>query len=140
MRHPCQLLSATMRYALLVLDAPVRQSAWTALRFAQAAVARGHRVERVFFYGDGVHAGSSLATPPQDETALRDAWRVLAEAHGTELVVCIAAALRRGILDDSERDRYARPAANLDPAFTLAGLGQLAESALNVDRLLTFGG
>lgn len=130
-----------MRYALLVLDAPdSRAAAGTALRFAHAAAARGHGVTRVFFYGDGVLAGSALAVPPQDERDWRADWREFARANGTELVVCIAAALRRGLLDEGERDRYGKPAANLDPAFTLAGLGQLAEAALDCDRLLTFGG
>ena len=130
-----------MRYALLVLEAPQsRAASQTALRFARAALARGHSVSRVFFYGDGVHNGSSLAVPPQDEVDLVGDWRDFALANGIELAVCIAAALRRGILDTTERDRYERAAANLDPAFTLTGLGQLAEAALEADRLLTFGG
>lgn len=130
-----------MRYALLVLEAPhARAASHGALRFARAAVARGHRVQRVFFYGDGVHNGSALATPPQDEQDLVAAWRDFALANGVELVVCIAAALRRGVLDGNERDRYERPAANLDPVFALSGLGQLAESALDAERIVTFGG
>lgn len=130
-----------MRYALLVLDAPdSRAAAGTALRFARAAVARGHAVTRVFFYGDGVLAGTALAVPPQDETDLRAGWQEFSRSHGTELVVCIAAALRRGLLDEGERNRYGKSVANLDPAFTLAGLGQLADAALDCDRLLTFGG
>lgn len=130
-----------MRYALLVLDAPwSRQSAHTALRFARAAIARGHAVTRVFFYADGVHAGSALASPPQDEQDTVAEWRKLALANGTELLVCIAAGLRRGILDTDEAARHEKPAANLDPAFVLTGLGQLADAALEADRLVTFGG
>lgn len=130
-----------MRYALLVLDAPwSHQSAHTALRFARATLTRGHQVSRVFFYADGVQAGSALVSPPQDEEDIVGGWRDLALANGIDLVVCIAAALRRGVLDDSERDRYEKAAANLDPAFVLSGLGQLAESALEADRLITFGG
>ncbi len=129
-----------MRYALLILDAPAsRAAAASALRFARAAVARGHVVSRVFFYGDGVLIGSQLATPPQDEPDLRLAWRDFAQENRSELIICIAAALRRGVLDTHEQERYARPAANLDSAFTLAGLGQLADAALTCDRLLTFG-
>ena len=130
-----------MRYALLVLEAPhARGASHGALRFARAAVDRGHTVHRVFFYGDGVHNGSSLATPPQDEQDLVGEWRNFALTNGIELAVCVAAALRRGVLDDNERDRYERAAANLDPAFVLTGLGQLAEAALEADRIVTFGG
>lgn len=130
-----------MRYALLILDAPgSRAAAGTALRFARAAVARGHVVTRVFFYGDAAHAGSALAALPQDESDPARQWREFSRAHRTELVVCIAAALRRGILDEGERSRYEKPAASLDPAFTLGGLGQLADAVLGCDRVLTFGG
>lgn len=130
-----------MRYALLVLEAPyARGASHGALRFARAVLARGHTVSRVFFYGDGVHNGSALAVPPQDEQDLVAGWRDFALANGIELVVCIAAGLRRGVLDENERDRYERAAANLDPAFVLSGLGQLAESALEADRIITFGG
>ncbi len=130
-----------MRYALLVLEAPhARGAGHGALRFARAAVARGHTISRVFFYGDGVHNGSALATPPQDEQDLVAAWHEFALTHGIELAVCVAAALRRGVLDEGERDRYARAAANLDPAFVLTGLGQLAAAVLETDRIITFGG
>lgn len=130
-----------MRYALLVLEAPFsRGASQAALRFARAAVARGHCIRRVFFYADGVHTGSSLATPPQDEPDLVGQWRDFALTNGIELVVCIAAALRRGVLDETERQRYDRSASNLDPAFVLSGLGQLAEAALDSDRLVTFAG
>ncbi len=130
-----------MRYALLVLEAPGSHAAsHTALRFARAALARGHRIQRVFFYSDGVHNGSALAVVPQDEPELGTEWRQFALTHGVELVVCIAAALRRGLLDETERDRYERSAANLDPAFVLSGLGQLAEATLDAERIVTFGG
>lgn len=130
-----------LRYALLVLESPCGHGrGQLALRFARAALARGHRVTRVFFYSDGVLQADLQATPPQDEPDAVAQWRELALANGIELVVCIAAALRRGVLDEGERERYGRPAANLDPAFVLSGLGQLAEAALDCDRLVTFGG
>ncbi len=130
-----------MRYALLVLAAPQSSAASQgALRFARAALARGHTVSRVFFYGEGVHNATALAVPPQDEVDTVAQWRDFALANGIELVVCIAAALRRGLLDEGERERYERTAANLDPAFVLSGLGQLAEAALESDRVITFGG
>lgn len=143
MRRPSAVPPAPtlMRYALLVLESPAAgTSSQAALRFARAAVARGHQVARVFFYGDGVAAGNSNSCPPQDEADHVAAWRDFALAGGTELVVCIAAALRRGVLDAGEAERYERAAANLDPAFVLSGLGQLAEAVLDADRLVTFGG
>ncbi|MFI2809829.1 MULTISPECIES: sulfurtransferase complex subunit TusD [Microbulbifer] len=129
-----------MKFSLAVYAAPhSSQSAASALRFAQALLGQGHELYRVFFYCDGVHNGSSLATPPQDEPDLLPAWQALQAEHGLDLVICIAAAQRRGVLSDSEARRLERPAANLAEGFVLAGLGQLADAVAHSDRLVTFG-
>ena len=43
------------------------QSALTAYRFANALVAKGHRLEQVFFYQDGVLNASNFVAPANDE-------------------------------------------------------------------------
>lgn len=129
-----------MLYTLIVHGAPHSdQSAQTALRFAQAALASGHQIHRVFFSGDGVHNGSALATPQQDECHVIQDWQALAKQHDLDLVVCIAAALRRGIMDEAEAKRHDKQQANLADGFVLSGLGQLIDSTLNSDRVITFG-
>ena len=55
-------------------------------------------------------------------------WTKLAQDHNIDLVVCVAAALRRGIKDE-----------NLAPGFRISGLGQLIESGIQSDRYVTFG-
>ncbi|MCL4725662.1 MAG: DsrE family protein, partial [Rhodocyclaceae bacterium] len=55
-------------------------------------------------------------------------WAKLAEEHEIDLVVCVAAALRRGIKDE-----------NLAPGFRISGLGQLIEAGIQADRMVTFG-
>ncbi|MCY1175138.1 putative sulfurtransferase DsrE [compost metagenome] len=60
--------------------------------------------------------------------------------HQLDGVVCIAAALRRGVLNPEEARRYERPAANLAEGWELSGLGQLHEAAQMADRLVSFGG
>ena len=129
-----------MIFSLLVYAAPhSHQAAESAYRFAVATLAQGHSIHRVFFYGDGVHSASALAAPPQDELDLPARWQALAQAHELDLVVCIAAAVRRGILDANEAQRYEKPGHNLREGFELSGLGQLAEAAIQSDRLMTFG-
>lgn len=83
--------------------------------------------------------GTLLANPPQDEPDLYRAWHELSDSHGVELVVCISACLRRGIVNESEAARYEKPSHNLAPGFVLSGLGQLVEAGLESDRLITFG-
>jgi tRNA 2-thiouridine synthesizing protein D len=127
-------------FALLVLGAPIStQSPHTALAFAEAAVAAGHRVLRVFFYRDGVYSASCLAVPPSGDTSIAARWSELAQAHRIDLVVCIASAIKRGMLDDTEARRHGRPAGNIQPGFELSGLGQWVEACLQADRIVTFG-
>ncbi|MER2300062.1 MAG: sulfurtransferase complex subunit TusD, partial [Pseudomonas sp.] len=77
---------------------------------------------------------------PQDEQDIAGQWRTFVENNRLDAVVCIAAALRRGVLDEAEASRYQRPAVNLHQPWELSGLGQLHEAAQNADRLVCFGG
>jgi tRNA 2-thiouridine synthesizing protein D len=128
-----------MQFALVVYGAPYAQQApLTALEFARTALKQGHGVSRVFFYLDGVHNASALLVPPQDERDIVAEWVALAETHGIELAICIAASLKRGLIGPDEAARYDKPAHNLHPAFVVAGLGQLIDAAMISDRMLTF--
>ncbi len=129
-----------MKFSVAVYAPPFSsQTAYSAYRFVRATVERGHTIERVFFYHEGVHNGTLLSTVPQDEFDLCAAWRELKQTHSIDLIVCVAAALRRGILDASEARRHQRPTSNLPPEFELSGLGQLIDAAVSCDRHITFG-
>lgn len=129
-----------MIFSLAVYTAPYSsQASYSAYQFALSVLNQGHKVHRVFFYQDGVQNATNLAAPPQDEFDLQHAWQNLAKEHNLDLVVCIAAALRRGILDSTESKRYDKPAHNLAHEFSLSGLGQLVEAAAISDRLVSFG-
>ncbi|MEC9305927.1 MAG: DsrE family protein, partial [Pseudomonadota bacterium] len=79
-----------------------------------------------------------LMTPPQDELNMRDAWIALHHEHGVMLDVCIAAALRRGVMSEAEAKRHGQAHSNLDAPFELTGLGQLLTLQQRCDRLITF--
>jgi len=129
-----------MKLTLLVTAAPHQENAWHALAFCKAALARGHDVQRVFFYGDGATHGNSLLLPPQDEPDVAQGWRELNESHALELVVCVAAALKRGVMDADMARREDKALANLASGFVISGLGQLAEAMMEADRLVSFPG
>ena len=131
-----------MKISVLVNEGPyTHQASDTALQFTKAALAKGHEVFRVFFYHDGVNVGTRLTVPPQDDRNIQKGWSELAEAYKLDLVVCIAAAQRRGILDEGEAKRHGKGegAANLAPGFRISGLGQLIEMGIESDRLVVFG-
>ncbi|OLS61827.1 sulfurtransferase complex subunit TusD [Pseudomonas putida] len=129
-----------MKFAIAVFSPGHAPSSRRALLFAQAALAGGHEIVRLFFYQDGVHSASANVVTPQDENDVPAQWRDFVTTRNLDAVVCIAAALRRGVLNDEEANRYQRPAANLPVPWELSGLGQLHEAAQNADRLVCFGG
>lgn len=129
-----------MKFAIVVYGPPYTyQATHSALHFARAVVESGHEIYRVFFYHDGVYNGNSLMAPPQDETDIHGQWSALAREQNVELIVCIASSLRRGVLDETEADRYEKSASNIGKPFEISGLGQLIDAGINADRVVTFG-
>ncbi|MBC2873069.1 sulfurtransferase complex subunit TusD [Klebsiella pneumoniae] len=93
---------------------------------------------RAFFYREGVLNANQLTAPASDEFDLVRGWQSLHDEHGVALHICVAAALRRGVTDEREAQQLALPGHNLQPGFTLSGLGALAEAALTCDRMVQF--
>lgn len=118
-----------MKFGIMVNEGPyMHQAADTAYKFAKAAIDKGHEVKQVFFYHDGVNNATKLTSPPQDDRNVVQRWQGLAKENGVDLVVCVAAGLRRGICEE-----------NLAEGFRISGLGQLIMSGMQNDRLLVFG-
>jgi tRNA 2-thiouridine synthesizing protein D len=129
-----------MKFAILISEGPyTHQASDSAFQFAKAVLARGHEIFRVFFYHDGVNNATRLTTPPQDDRNIVDRWSKLAQGSELDMVVCVAAAQRRGIVDDGEMKRNGKDATNLAPGFRISGLGQLVEAGIQADRLVGFG-
>lgn len=129
-----------MKFTILVNEGPYQhQAADSALQFTRAALEKGHEIFRVFFYHDGVNNGTRLTVPPQDDRNLQKGWSELAETHNLDLVICIAAAQRRGIMDADEAKRQGLDADNIAPGFRISGLGQLIEGGVQAERTVVFG-
>jgi tRNA 2-thiouridine synthesizing protein D len=129
-----------MKFAIQVNEGPYQhQAADTAYQFTKAALEKGHEVFRVFFYHDGVNNSTRLTTPPQDDRHITNRWVDLAEMYDLDMVVCVAAAQRRGIVDADEAKRNGKDATNIAPRFRISGLGQLIEAGIQADRLMVFG-
>jgi tRNA 2-thiouridine synthesizing protein D len=129
-----------MKFTIQVNEGPyTHQSSDSAYHFTKAALEKGHEIFRVFFYHDGVNNATRLTTPPQDDRNVITRWSELAEKHNLDMVVCVAAAQRRGIADADESKRNGKDADNLAPGFRISGLGQLIEGGIQSDRLVVFG-
>lgn len=129
-----------MIFSIMVNEGPyTHQASDTAYNFAKAALDAGHEIFRVFFYHDGVNNGTRLTTPPQDDRNVVNLWSELARGHELDLVVCVAAAQRRGIVDADEAKRNGKDGDNIADGFRISGLGQLIEAGIKSDRLMEFG-
>ena len=129
-----------MKFGIVVNEGPyTHQASDTAYHFTKAALEKGHNIVRVFFYHDGVNNSTRLTTPPQDERQVTNRWIRLAEDYQIDLVVCVAAAQRRGIVDANESKRHDKGTDNIASGFRISGLGQLIEAGIQADRLITFG-
>jgi len=114
-----------------------QQSGYSAWRFCRAALDAGHEISQIFFYQDGVTQGSALSVPLSDEFDMHAAWVELAE-RGIELVVCVSAGERRGMVSEEQISDLGFEQYNLHKNFTVAGLGVLHQASLAADRTVTF--
>ncbi len=114
------------------------QSAYTALQFCRAAVGAGHAISQAFFYQDGASNANQLSVPLSDEFDAVSEWAQFADQHQIELVACVSAAERRGVLNAEQAGEFAKQSSNLHSQFVIAGLGALHQAALDSDRMVSF--
>ena len=117
-----------MKIGVLIEEGPYNHEAGdTAYNFIEAAMAKGHTIQGVFLYDDAVHNVAKSMEPPTDDRHIARRWSELG-AKGVDIIVCVAAAKRRGI----------NPNLIVDNS-RISGLGQLSEICTDADRVVTFG-
>lgn len=109
--------------------------AFLAYQVAEELLKANHTICQIFFFQEGVSNANALVNPASDEVNLVEMWKKLAKLHRLPLHLCIAAAQRRGVVDEQIS---ANATHNLAEGFTLAGLGEFSQAVLKADRLLTF--
>jgi len=118
-----------VKIGILLKEGPYNhQASDSAYKFAEAAIKKGHTIDAVFLYNDGVSNVTKLMDPPQDDRNIAARWDALHKQHGVEILACIAASKRRGISDEV-----------LIEGASITGLGTLTDIAIRNDRLITFG-
>lgn len=129
-----------VKFAIQINSAPWEsQGGDTAYQFSRAALKLGHEIVRIFFYYEGAHHGLRWMAPPEDEKPLLRRWSELAAEQGVDLVICISAAHRRGLLEQTEARRIGKLDNDLAAGFRIAGLGLWVDACLKADRFLVFG-
>lgn len=124
-------------FTLVLTQSPTTNvSHFLALDFATSLLKQGHTLKRVFFYQDAVYVGLNGQTPVQGQQSLLQSWLLLSNQHKFPLQLCIANAIRRGLVNKQEQERYQLPAQTVANGFDLVGLGELAEACLEDDRVI----
>ena len=127
-----------MKFAIALFSAAHAPSSRRALLFAQAALAGGHEIVRLFFYQDGVYNSTDFNLPASDEYDVVKGWKQLAAEHQVSLVNCVSAALRRGIVSQQEAQENGLSHWNVERSFIMGGLGELVTGIESADRLICF--
>jgi tRNA 2-thiouridine synthesizing protein D len=129
-----------MKFAIQINASPYQSNAGLdAYYFIQSALNSQHEILRVFFYKEGIYHAFRYALPPDDESKFNRNWTELAEQRGIDLVVCISAAQRRGLLCEDEARRQGKQDNDLAGGFRIGGLGLWVEATLQADRCIVFG-
>ena len=126
-------------YSVLITTSPFHgDSAMRALAFIEGAIANGDTINNIFFYGDGVYHTNNLMLQTSDSHFAHGDWKQLATNHDIQLLVCITAAVKRGIVSQQEAHENGIGFANLHAPFEQAGLGEFFTALHECKRLVQF--
>lgn len=126
-------------FCILVTHSPFdTQHAYSAYRFADAAINGGHQVLGIFFYQSGVNNSNGFQTPHTDELNILQKWVSMNKEQQVPLNVCVTAANRRGVINQEDATDLDMSHYNLLPPFDEVGLGELVELINNADRTIQF--
>ncbi|MCF8008115.1 MAG: sulfurtransferase complex subunit TusD [Methylovulum sp.] len=129
-----------MNFSIQINTSPYHSNAGChAYHFILSALQQGHTIAKIFFFHDGIYHALKYTTPPDDELSQTLRWSKLANEFNIELLVCISAAQRRGLLSMNEAHKQGKNQDDLASGFQFSGLGQLIEATLMTDRFIIFG-
>ncbi len=116
------------KLAVLITSPPYSNLSVTALNYIETALKADIEIIGVFFYQDAVlHANNQVAIA-SDEFQAKNHWQTLQQSYQIPLYLCITAADKRGLSDEQPT--------NINPIFTVTGLGELVELSNKADRLV----
>ena len=129
----------TQSIAIMIKSTALSSSSETALAFAKTVIDTNKTISLLFFYGEAVQTATRLAVSVQGDTPLIEHWQQFIQAHQLPAITCITSALKRGIIDDTEAERYEKDGSSIAQGFSLGGLGQWADAVKQSDQHIIFG-
>lgn len=117
------------KLAVVITSPPYSNLTATALDYVESALKAGIELVGVFFYQDGVLNADANISIASDEFQAIDKWQQLHQQYQLPLHLCVTAAEKRGLRDDITPT-------NINPLFTVSGLGELVELTDKADRVV----
>lgn len=128
-----------MKYAIQINSSPFQSNTGqNAYHFISTALKKNHEIICVFFYYEGIYHAMRYNNPPDDEANLTKQWSQLAKEYQLNLLVCVSAAQRRGLLSQEEAIYQGKKDNDIADGFKIAGLGQWIESLMYADSIIIF--
>ena len=116
-----------MKIGIVLLTGPYQHEASdTVIHFVRAAIEKGHCVEGIFLFMDGVYNINRNVTPSGERNVI-EMLNTLGEK--VPITACAACGQFRGMKRE-----------NLAQTMQIGGLGDLVNLVQNCDRIVTFGG
>ncbi len=126
-------------YSLLVTHSPFEiAKTISAQAFASELIAQGQTLKHIFFYGEGTHHANALVQLPSDEYQWHQHWLRIQTQAECSLLVCVTAAVKRGLLSDTEAQEAGVEMATISSSFDQAGLGEFFTQLHECDQLVQF--
>lgn len=123
------------KLAVMITTPPYSNLTATAVDYIETALLAGVDITGVFFYQDGAINANNNVYIASDEYQIIDKLTQLHKLYKLPLHLCITAAEKRGITCD---DKSEGDSINLNPIFTVSGLGELVTLTTNCTRLIQF--
>ncbi|NMP32324.1 sulfurtransferase complex subunit TusD [Thalassotalea sp. M1531] len=116
-------------FTLVVTTPPHQNRTATVVEIAHALLNKGHQINGIFFYQDGVLNASKTLVMPSDEYQSIKSLAALANSNKVPMHLCITAAEKRGLTDEDSQH-------NILNFFTISGLGEMVELNATSDRVI----
>ena len=128
-----------MEYTICIVNGPTSQAPMTALRFAQAVLKKNHSINKIFFYMDGVYNTSKFITGSQYHKKISQEWQRLIKQYNLSAMVCVSAALKRGITSAEEASLNELSGFSLAGDYEMSGITEWISAIVKSDRHIIFG-
>jgi tRNA 2-thiouridine synthesizing protein D len=123
------------KLAVLITTPPHSNLTATAIDYIETALTMDINVIGVFFYQDGALNANNNVAIASDEYQAVQKLSALHQQYQVPLHLCITAAEKRGIACDENSEGNI---ININPIFTVSGLGELVTLTSDCTRLVQF--